>query len=240
MTEAEWLACAHPNPLMMALQSRGTDRKFRLFSTACCRMIWPLLPDPLRRAVEIAEQFADDLVGSEKLAAAYRAVEQISDSIPTTHSFQETIEWYATAAVGSATSSALAFDVDGSGTFSAWYAASAAASYAANASAWARSPGGGGRWSETLDAMKATQSHLLRCIFMCPYHRIVPDPSWGSSSAKALAGGIYAERRFADLPILADALEEAGCANQDVLVHCRHPGEHVRGCWVIDLLLVKE
>ena len=47
-------------------------------------------------------------------------------------------------------------------------------------------------------------------------------------------------RRFEDLPILADALEEAGCANQDLLAHCRHSGEHVRGCWAVDLLLGKE
>jgi hypothetical protein len=55
-----------------------------------------------------------------------------------------------------------------------------------------------------------------------------------------LAQVIYDERRFADLPILADALEEAGCTNTDILDHCRLPGEHVRGCWVVDLILRKE
>jgi hypothetical protein len=54
-----------------------------------------------------------------------------------------------------------------------------------------------------------------------------------------LAQVIYDERRFTDLPILADALEEAGCTNSDVLDHCRGPGPHVRGCWVVDLLLDK-
>ena len=42
------------------------------------------------------------------------------------------------------------------------------------------------------------------------------------------------------MPILADALEDAGCTNQDILNHCRGGGEHVRGCWVVDLLLGKE
>jgi hypothetical protein len=56
----------------------------------------------------------------------------------------------------------------------------------------------------------------------------------------ALAQSIYDQRRFADMPILADALAEAGCTNADVLNHCRQPGEHVRGCWVVDLLLGKE
>jgi hypothetical protein len=65
------------------------------------------------------------------------------------------------------------------------------------------------------------------------------DPSWlawnGGTVAK-LAAAIYDERRFGDLPILADALEEAGCADAAVLAHCREPGDHVRGCWAVDLL----
>jgi hypothetical protein len=56
----------------------------------------------------------------------------------------------------------------------------------------------------------------------------------------ALAEAIYDERAFDRLPILADALEEAGCTNADILNHCRQPGEHVRGCWVVDLILGKE
>jgi hypothetical protein len=55
-----------------------------------------------------------------------------------------------------------------------------------------------------------------------------------------LAESIYDERAFDRMPILADALEEAGCANADILAHCRQPGEHVRDCWAVDLLLGKE
>jgi len=55
-----------------------------------------------------------------------------------------------------------------------------------------------------------------------------------------LAESIYDERAFDRMPILADALEEAGCANADILAHCRQPGEHVRGCWAVDLILGKE
>jgi hypothetical protein len=46
-------------------------------------------------------------------------------------------------------------------------------------------------------------------------------------------------RAFNRMPILGDALEEAGCTNPDILNHCRQPGEHVRGCWVVDLVLSK-
>jgi hypothetical protein len=63
--------------------------------------------------------------------------------------------------------------------------------------------------------------------------------SWLTSTVTSLAQAIYTDRAFDRLPILADALEDAGCTNQDILAHCRQPGEHVRGCWVVDLLLAK-
>jgi hypothetical protein len=62
---------------------------------------------------------------------------------------------------------------------------------------------------------------------------------WNGGSIPTLARALYEERRFQDLPILADALEEAGCTNHDILTHFRDPGEHVRGCWAVDLLLGK-
>lgn len=68
---------------------------------------------------------------------------------------------------------------------------------------------------------------------------IVADSAWLTSDVVALASAIYQDRAFDRLPILADALEEAGCTNADILLHCRQPGEHVRGCWTIDLLLGK-
>jgi ATP-dependent Clp protease ATP-binding subunit ClpA len=66
-----------------------------------------------------------------------------------------------------------------------------------------------------------------------------PDSSWlaGRGTVVQIARAIYAERRWQDLPVLADALEEAGCADREILDHCRRPGEHGRGCWVIDLFL---
>ena len=66
------------------------------------------------------------------------------------------------------------------------------------------------------------------------------DPAWLTPTVQSIAAAIYQDRAFDRLPILADALEEAGCTNADVLLHCRQPGEHVRGCWVVDLLLGKE
>jgi len=72
-----------------------------------------------------------------------------------------------------------------------------------------------------------------------PFRPTAFNPRWRSETAIALASSIYAERAFDRLPILADALEEAGCDHAEVLSHCRGPGPHVRGCWVVDLVLGK-
>ncbi len=83
------------------------------------------------------------------------------------------------------------------------------------------------------------QSALLRCIFGNPFRPVAFADSWRSETAVALATGIYEERAFDRLPILADALEEAGCDHADVLNHLRGPGPHARGCWVVDGVLGK-
>src|SRR5437763_179581 len=83
------------------------------------------------------------------------------------------------------------------------------------------------------------QANLLRDIIGNPCCPVAFAPVWRTPTVTAVAQTIYAERRFADLPILADALEEAGCSCAEILDHCRQPGEHVRGCWVVDLVLNK-
>jgi hypothetical protein len=84
---------------------------------------------------------------------------------------------------------------------------------------------------------------LVRDGFGNPFRPSPPLPpavlAWNDGTVRCMAEGIYDERAFDRLPILADALEEAGCDNPDILTHCRQPGSHVRGCWVVDLLLGK-
>jgi hypothetical protein len=65
------------------------------------------------------------------------------------------------------------------------------------------------------------------------------DPTWRTSDVLTLARGIYDERAFDRMPILADALQDAGCTNDDILSHCRDTTPHARGCWVVDLVLGK-
>jgi hypothetical protein len=79
----------------------------------------------------------------------------------------------------------------------------------------------------------------MRCIFGNPFRPVAFDPAWRTPNVTAIAQTIYEDRRFEDMPILADALEEAGCTSADILDHCRQPGEHARGCWLVDLILEK-
>jgi catechol 2,3-dioxygenase-like lactoylglutathione lyase family enzyme len=85
-----------------------------------------------------------------------------------------------------------------------------------------------------------TQADLVRCIVGNPFRPVAVDPAWLRPGVVELARTIYEDWACDRMPELADALEQAGCANADILAHCREPGPHVRGCWVVDLLLGKE
>jgi hypothetical protein len=89
---------------------------------------------------------------------------------------------------------------------------------------------------------RGKQAALVRDIFGNPFRPVVIDPAWltwRDGTIPKIAQAIDDERRFADMPVLADALEEAGCSDPNILSHCRQPGDHVRGCWVVDRLLGK-
>jgi hypothetical protein len=92
---------------------------------------------------------------------------------------------------------------------------------------------------EYLAALRVEQSHqanLLRDIFGNPFRPVTFSPDWRTDTVLTLARQMYESREFRAMPILADALQDAGCDNDDILNHCRQSGEHVRGCWVVDLL----
>jgi len=86
---------------------------------------------------------------------------------------------------------------------------------------------------------EVSNATLLRDIFGNPFKPVAFDPDWRTSDVTAMSRGMYETRDFAAMPILADALQDAGCENADILDHCRGPGPHVRGCWVVDLVLGK-
>jgi hypothetical protein len=91
-------------------------------------------------------------------------------------------------------------------------------------------------WQSTYFESLALLADLARCVLGNPFRPVTADPAWRTSTAVALAEAIHAERAFDRLPILADALEEAGCADEAVLAHCRADDAHARGCWVVEMV----
>ena len=95
-------------------------------------------------------------------------------------------------------------------------------------------------YTDARAAERRKQCVMLRDIFGNPFRPATIHPLWLTHTVRMLAEGIYADRAFDRLPILADALQDAGCENWDILNHCRGEGPHVRGCWVVDQVLNKE
>jgi hypothetical protein len=228
-TERAWLASTTPNSLLLTLKGKRLPRQRRLFAVACCRRWLQDMLDPeSRRAVEVAEDYADGLAAREALEASYRAAQ---------------------AAAMRRLALCLADKESEAGSLWTVWGLEHAAQLAC-ASSGMEDAGGEilTRISQLsdknrLDQEKRTQCALIRDIFGNPFR---PQPSidaswlsWNDGTVSKLAQAIYDDRAFDHLPILADALEEAGCINTDLLEHCRQPGEHVRGCWVVDLVLGK-
>ena len=214
MTEQEWLECSDPKPMLAYLHGKVSDRKLRLFACACCRQVWHLLAtNECRRAVEISERTADDPSARPELAAACLTVwDQDRDFQGFSHS-----------------------DKTRQG------ASYKAAAYASTSEMWhIRSVVDCTQTLAARSGVAALQCTWLREIVGNAFRLVTIDRKWLTSNVVALAQTIYEERRFQDMTILADVLEEAGCTNADILIHCRSEGPHVRGCWVVDLLLGKE
>jgi hypothetical protein len=94
-------------------------------------------------------------------------------------------------------------------------------------------------WLDGREEAMPVLAAFLRDIFGNPFRPATLDAAWRTPTAVALAGQMYESRDFGAMPILADALQDAGCDSDDILNHCRGPGPHVRGCWVVDLVLGK-
>ena len=216
MTEDDWLNATDPPAMLPFLRGKTTERKLRLYCCACCRRVAANLSRARRKAVDIAERFADGRAGwwgtlwGEFLALPPDTrnwenikgrPEQIAAHITIQHWKQK--------------------NPDGDGV--------AVASDVTRVTRHAASP-----------MSDADHLQLLRDIFGNPFRPVTLDPRWLSSTVLDLARTIHDERVYERMPILADALMDAGCDSDELLSHCWGGGPHVRGCWVVDLLLGKE
>jgi hypothetical protein len=242
VTEHEWLACAEPRRMLTFLGGKASGRKLRLFAVACARRVLHLLDETHRAAADLAEDYADT-PRRGGLHAARRAGREAAR-----HCWQERQQAagrarYCLASARTWASSAV------------WEAARDNPATAAQAHAAAATAVGWWRRAEAEKRRRVSdpllradedpaearaQADLLRDIFN-PFRRPRLKRAWlkwDGGTVVRIAQAAYDGRAFDRLPVLADALEEAGCTDDAILGHCRG-GAHVRGCWAVDLLLGK-
>jgi hypothetical protein len=218
MTEAEWLGCTDNRVLLGFLSGKGSKRKKRLFACGCFRSLGSALEGGLvllQKAVQLAEELAE---GSMIQLQAETLLRSLSECH--LYSSSNVLD---PLAIGE---SLICPDdkVDTVAQNAAYFSLCIAL-------------------HRKLSWRRANVCDLLRCIFGNPFRPVAVGPSWltwNDGTVVKIAQAIYYDRAFDRLPVLADALEEAGCHEPDILAHCRQPGEHVRGCWGVDLILGKE
>jgi len=222
MTEQEWLECSDPKSLLYHLGSKADKRRCILFVCACERRLWDE-PDCEREKIKVTEHYADGKAIAADVAAALRdtGIDDMDVAFVTTR--VGSVPWAISESLDSA-----ALVADAALRDQALTEGSKVNSLEADLARKA-----------AYDVEKLLQCDLLRDIFANPFRPIALDPSWFSPKVVALAQEIYDTRAFDLLPSLADALEAGGCDDAEILNHCRAPGSHVRGCWVLDLVLGK-
>jgi hypothetical protein len=201
------------------LRHRASDRKMRPFGCACCRLVWPLLThEESRQAVRTSERFADGLATAEELRDSQGGARVAY------HEARIALDTERASTGKPRPDSLVRFRV---------------------ASAAMRTAMGEGAEDVAMVGKQEAKAlcAVLRDIFgPLPFRPVDVEPSlltWNDGAVVKLAQGIYEGRAFDRMPVLADALEEAGCDNQELLSHCRSQHDHVLGCWVADLLLGK-
>jgi hypothetical protein len=188
----------------------SADRPARLFAVACCRWAWHVFKDPRSRAaVDAAERYAIGLLPRKDLEVIANRAGKL---------IRDSVTTPAEYAACSTTKPRIRPGFVALLMRNAVQVQDAEAEDAEEASA---------------------QVALLRDIFGNPFRPAALAPEWRTPTAVGLAQGISDDRAFDRMPILADALQDAGCEDEQILAHCRGPGPHVRGCWVVDLILAK-
>jgi hypothetical protein len=234
MTESEWLSCTDPDLLLDFAGSWLSERKLRLFGCACCRRLWPVLAERgSREAVAAAEAVADRVPPSPTASSAARPVAAVF--LPPCPCARCAVTAGRNAAL--AAPWALARPARDAAAVASASTAFAAACLAVAENGRAEDSAA---WEAARDSELARQADLFRDLAGNPFRpAAVPDDvlRWNDGTVRRLARSAYEDRAFDRLPILADALEEAGCDNADLLSHCRDLGDHSRGCWALDSLL---
>jgi hypothetical protein len=223
--ESVWQSCTRLWEMLPLVEKRLSDRKRRLFAVACCKRLAHLfLDERSRKALEVAERYADGLASEEELLLA-------EDAAVDAHIAARESRFAADSPLPWSRRSELL-------TQAALLAVSPGIYYAGDTADSLRLALAAGGAALQEQAEEVLQCRLLRDI-AGPLRPVRLDPlwpAWNDQAALRMAEWIDEKGAFEDLPYLADALEEAGCSEPLILDHCRHEGEHVHGCWVVDLV----
>ncbi len=227
VTEDEW-PTHHERPweMLARLPAPVSERKRRLLCAALCRRAWHLFADERsRRAVLVAERYADGLATPEELRAAWLAAEEIANVE------NDGFTWHE---IGRAAVVTASPDPD----------ADAVCNNVAHYVGWQAARAVGAVENDTdvaaLFAEYAAQCDLIREVFGNPFRPVAMAPRWRTADVLGLARMIAEDRAFDRLPILADALADAGCDEPAIAEHCLGTRPHAPGCWVLDLVLAAE
>jgi hypothetical protein len=233
MNEETWLTTSDLDAMLACPGVLCDDRLRRLFACACCRRLWSILrQENCRAAICTAESYADEQASLEELRAGLTALRKER----------------ARAAVRTKWEYALSAAINAASEKVEPYPGSTAALVQAAVGWPARwlyndgTPTPRAELPPVVYEELLAQCALLRDIAGNPYRRVELDPSllqWSDGTIRKVAQAIYEDAAFDELPVLADALEEAGCSEATLLEHCRSAGPHVRGCWAVDLLLAR-
>ena len=233
MIEAEWLAWDSPEAMLKFIHDKVSDRKWRLFTVSFCRQhtIENVLDANVHDAIQQLERFADGEVGETELVKAIQAIRDAhrGSNLPETADGNfYTVDNITVIPTRAYLGIAITWPARDLATSLVHFGVEIAASIEPRQAA-----------RERIRKVFLDTVVCCRDIFGNPFRPATLNRSWLTSTVTSLAQAIYTDRTFDHLPILADALEDAGCTDADILAHCRGGGEHCRDCWVVDLLLGK-
>ena len=251
-TETDWWNRRLPMCLLDFVRGKASHRSLRLFTYACCRRFWHLLDDEdYRKTVTWLESYADAECDEEERDSMAQRI-GTAEPVPVGGEPGSEHHWVVIingqmfeidlgsppqggkALARAAVRLAVLED--------AFSAAMASYQCAAEAVAYSVADRDTNHeaWCAAMQGEYDAQVKLLWDIFGNPFQPVTPDPAWLTPRVIEIAQTNYDSRAFHKMPELADVLQEAGCTGKSILDHCRQPNDHVRGCWVVDLLLDKE
>ena len=238
MTEAEWSVCEDPRRMFDYMIDRTGIRKLMLWGCACCERIPEVETTPcLIEVLRLAESVAEGRTHREALVVPAQALQDAREKQP--NSPVQLLYSGVSCVTCRVEFRKLLYKVGlNKLAFAVAWQAVPEVEVDMEEGIWGLPDNE--RFQKVCREEHHAQATLARDIFGNPFDMAGVKPCWQSTAATSIARGIYHDRAFERMPVLADALQDAGCENEAILNHCRGSGPHVRGCWVVDQLLGKQ